>query len=96
MKPPRWLRSHIQKVGAAHANRISSPNKGEGAPEPKAEEPAKPDEDFGEFSCKRHQDAYKDMCRKARQARENGDAKGYDYWIDKAEDFDRRKGIGRP
>ena len=95
MKPPRWLRSHIQKVGAAYANRISSPNKDDSTSEPETAKTKAQTEDYGEFSCKLHQEQYKEMCRQARGARESGDTKNFMYWMDKADDFDKRKGIGR-
>lgn len=57
--------------------------------------PASKSEDYGEFATKHHQHIYKHYCRKAREAESKGDTKMVDHYIKEAEDFDRRKGIGR-
>jgi len=102
MKPLRGiigrLRQHINKVGGAtHANRISSPSKQTSAQSKKStnSSSASSSEDFGEFSCKAHQETYKYYCKKADEAISKGDNKMADYWQGEAADFDRRKGLGR-
>ena len=87
------LRQHIKKVGAAHANRISSPN--QEMQESQQESSCSNTEEFGEFNCKAHQDIYKDYCRKASEACSRGDTKMWEHWLAEAEDFDMRKGYGR-
>ena len=89
------LRQRINKLGGAtHANRVLSQQQQNEASGEGVDEVA-PAEDCGEFGCKSHQETYKDMCRKARQAAEEGDQKSSDFWRGEAEDFDRRKGMGR-
>lgn len=97
--PSGRLRQHIKKIGAAHANRISSPNPEQREPiqaNPASDSAAaNSSQDFGEFSCKAHQDIYRDYCRKANEALSRGDTKMWEHWMNEADDFDRRKGLGR-